>query len=1044
MNKYIKYDNNSKTKWFNNIPLAKPKTPLYVIDWHTEGNNYYSIGISNNTLYKHHIKVIKSGLFVWALDYDELKNLLINIVPTLTIININNIPYRNNNCHVFDSICNSTRYQKNWKLYKIETQSFAEASRLYGVISKNEQLSYLIGVTGQWNLSTFITLEMHIRNKDYIYCIFIDDNLEYNTAIDYLIDYDTVIFDIEVVSSLDHRLPYGNFINDHMMSVTIVVNKKLYTLFNLPLTDEAEISKAMTFLENTTDTNYTNIETREVMIYTNESDLINKLLSILENIQRPYICIGYNSRGYDMPYLLTRSIYLNLPRAKNFLFINGIVSYGTNMIHIDLNQVLVKYLPHELQSFKLKNVARDLLDDDTQKVDFDARNLRYIYKYIKDNNHINNGYFSNTMVAQLMPWEVNLSTLASYNEMDCLVVLEIWTKLQFEAFIQYSSRNFFLPLVRTTLSKLNEYLSGNMIFEGLKQDTLFAFSHSRKFINNDKLSMVIDSDNIAALNEKGSYGGGFNFRNKKHAYDLVHAMDAAAYYPSTISGMNLSHETASIIPISDLKIMIDHCDNTFDPANYTFTKFCTHKSINEDVKHPTSLEKLDQTIAPFAYINEHVKNCEILNIDDIKRNTNTKDKLIIIYTASRGVLAEIIERRNRLRNIAKSSKKKITTHVKYIKDILQKLPEPMELDDSDEKMKEELKISDIRNVRKSHEPEEDYLVNVQLLLLPEAHFEIYNSKRSALSTYLSYLNIECIRINSHYRNMKLLNNSVYGLLGASYGTIKAKLLAAIVTMMGRKYIIESARTSNKTNTETVYCDTDSIYCHIKNPYIHNPVEYIIESVNKLKQHVVLNVEEYTHVLILGRKTYIYIQDNKVHSRGISKNGPHLWKKWMDKFYIDYIVNKQPLTEKNVSDILMEMYIDTYNEIQKEPSSILQTTTIQERDAYKKEIPVTHLIDRINNEYKSYTFGNKITYFYKLIDDISNIHYAMDFELVHTAPKDINIYKFYSSMSTTYYNILSYAIERTMLNEYGIVLKYPIESFRTTNKITYLKFINQTR
>ncbi|QBB28606.1 DNA polymerase [Homarus gammarus nudivirus] len=1061
---YCKYDNNSQQSYLDAIPTLDNNDFLYVINWLVDEstNYYYGIGISKDMrLCKFKLQNVSSGLYVWCLDEKLLKDLLCNLMSVCTIERYNpNVTYYNNSVNIFDSLLNKEKYDKNWKLYKIHTESFKKSRELYKLIFANKPLAEDIAILGQWSLSTFLMMEMHVRNKKFIYCTYINRELEVKENEDTLLDkVPTVVFDIETVSNFDHRLPLGNYIADHIMSVTVVIDDELFTLFNMPVTNDEDLSTTVKLVNTVDSSKYYKIKKRTCYAFNTETDLLTKLFGLLEGIGGPYICLGYNTRGYDMPYLLTRSIFLNLPQTKNFYYLNGILTYSTNMIHVDLNQVIVKYFTQELTSFSLKNVAKELLeeDEDTQKVDFNARNLRYIYKYISDHNSINKGMFTSTMCQQHhTDWEVTLQTLAKYNEMDCLVVLALWDKLQYKSFIQHTSKLFFLPFERCTLSKLNEYLSGNMIFEGLQKLTIFGVHHDKQIIAGKKFIMTINSDNMASSSatddaeSSTSYGGGFNFRLCKGAYPTIYAMDAQAYYPEQISGSNLSHETSSIISVSDFLTIYKHIDNSLD--NYLILKFCTHKDM--DFKYDSkSISKIEQSVAPFAYINYMRDNCPTLQIEDIKKCKPT-DKLVIINNSKKGILSNIIEFRNTLRNIAKENKKIVKNHIDTVQSILvdfqlnndkdEEMEEEDEFADSDDEdddnNSENYSIHNYYIPKKTSQSDEEYLVTAQLELLTKEQFNKFDNKLEAVRDYLLHLQKEFIRLNSHYRNMKLLNNSIYGLLGSSYSMLKAKNIAAIVTMLGRMHIIHASQVGNKINGSTVYSDTDSVYFDLSRARISNPNTHIIQTVASHNNHVMLNVKIYKHTFIMGRKTYIAMSGDTIFSRGINKNGPLLWKYMMDKLYYAYIVKEEELSSEGVLGVLMQMYCETYNSIKSNKEQVLRTIGIQSREDYKNETPVTKLIDRITKEFPTYVFGSKLSCFYKLIGDSSNIHYALDFELSSTSIRDINLFKFYSNMTMTFYSILSYAIERTVYRNHNIVFKYSHLTYKKINKVAYLKFL----
>lgn len=1051
---HVHFDNNSQIQWLKNVPITTD--PLYVLDWFSENNLFYVIGINPNNLQYEKLKIknIIPGLYVWAVDEFKMRNLLINVLPANTVIEkIENSKYYSNTVNVFDCILNSNRYDKNWQLFKIETTSFLESKNLYNVISNNQSLSYHITTLGQWTLSTFIMMEMHVQKKSYIYCVGIDENMNYVSMDNVIQKIPTVVFDIETVSNYDHRIPMGNYICDHIMSITIIVGTELYTIFNIPVNSESDMEYIKNKIENVEFSNYYKIKNRNIFIENSEINLLCRVFDIFEKISTPYLCLGYNSRGYDMPFLLNRCVYLNLmDHVNKFYFINGILSYGKNMIHLDVNQIIVKFFAQELTSFTLKNVALNLLEDEnTQKLDFNARNLRYIYKYMNDFNTTNYGNFNSVMCGQNhVKWEVDIGTLAKYNEMDCLVVLALWDKLRYDVFITYASKHFFLPFIRITLSKLSEYQSGNMIFVGLQKETVFGHHFTHQTVKNKEIMLYMNVDNIASSQNDSSYGGGFNFRIGKQVFPIVHAMDAQAYYPELISGLNLSHETTSLITVGDFLLLNKH--TSFDENDYSFFKFCTHKSLfSKFASNTKSLERIEQGITPYGYINKFSNNCEALTLEKIK-TMSTKEKIVVINNNKKGILSDIIQTRNSLRNTAKTNKKLLNVHLEMIQNMIIKYnlgeiekddDDFADSDEEDENIDFNIENYIIKN--KMNIPEEQFLVSIQLELIGNEVFSKCKNPVEAIDVYSKYLSAEFVRLNSHYRNMKLLNNSIYGLLGSSYGTLKSKNIAAIVTMFGRKFIIEAAKIGNSINGSTIYSDTDSVYFDFSKSIVQKPHLHVIREVNKLNKNVILNFKIYKDVFIIGRKTYIATSGDSIFSRGINKNGPELWKTIMNQFYTRFIVQGESITEDDVHDVLYNMYDYTFKEVEKNKQQVLRTMTIQDRNAYKKELPITKLMTRIKKQYPTFVFGNKISYFYKtMVGDIGNIYFALDFELQETNIEDINIYKFYSGILNSYYSIISYAIENQAFEKHGIVIKYSNVTFKKVNKLAYINLLDKIK
>ncbi|UVT30805.1 DNA polymerase [Penaeus vannamei nudivirus] len=1082
-NQSVLVDSNSKD-WLSTIPNAKPKEFLYILDWIEDSNDYYGVGINKQTksLQKFKVTNINHGVYVWALDESMLRALLVNFDTILSIDPVKTEKtYTNNNVTIIDDFMGTGRYNDQWKMFKLTTANYLDGKKLHYLIMNNVGISTYISTIGQWDLTSFMMMEFHARNRNFIYATYINEALEYSKETEAM-KLLTAVYDIETVSNYDHRIPLGNYHSDHIMSVTLIVGDTVYTLFNLPLENNVELQSAKSKIDKVSTEEYYKVKNRQTFMFNSENDLLSKLFSLFEEINEVYICLGYNSRNYDMPFLLSRAVYLGMPHVKNFYYMNGILSYGKNMLHLDLHQIIVKYFATELSSFSLKNVGKALLDDiNTQKLDFNARNLRYVYKFILEHGHTNNGIFNNELCNQQNKWSIDLANMAKYNEMDCLVVLALWDKLQYEDFINYASRVFFIPFTRLGLSKLKEYLSTNMIYESLQRNTIVTYHPDVQMTKNAEKVFALNTEIVASSDaNKKAFNGGFNERKRRGYYPKVYAMDARAYYPELISGMNLSHETVSLLRIKDLLALTSNYDKDFDEY-YKIIKFCTHKSMNEYALNGLSAncKLVADYIASTAYVDSLADNCPHILYKDLNLY-NPNDKVVVIHKKQRGILSLIIEERNSLRNLAKRSKNSVKSIIDQFENILDdfKTKEFMnaqigntnddedaditysddenedgedlmdddqditysdeEDDEDDGEDSKDFNIEKCKIERDPNQSEASYMVMSQVKLLSKKDFEKLDNKIEALSKYIEYLQNDFTRLNSHYRNMKLLNNSIYGLLGASYGTIKAKNLAAIVTMLGRYFIIAAAHIGKEINGDMMYSDTDSVFFSLDKATVKNPDDYIVRKVNALNANVVLNSKVYKHVYVLCKKTYIATCGESIFSRGINKNGPSLWKVMMERFYVRFIKNQEPLTFGQVSDILYDMYMETYETFKTNNEVILRTLSMKDRDSYKKATASTKLVDRINREYPDYKFDSKFQYFNIIIGDISATHYALDIELPTTPLDKINLYQFYSNIVSTYHSIFDYAISQTMYNNNEIVIKYSIKDFKDANKYAFMK------
>ncbi|UHB41724.1 DNAPol [Macrobrachium rosenbergii nudivirus] len=1062
-----------KDKWVEEIPYnVNYDEYLFILDWHVIDNNYFGVGINPKTkkLEKFKLQNIQSGLYVFTTSVKLLKNMMINITNNSRIEVFNDKKYKTTGNLVLENIIHTEEEENIWIMCKIHTKNFTESKKLHTLINNNEHFSYHIHTVGLWSVGTFLMFETKPKHSKTIFSTYVNNNLEVNEAMP-LPDILIAVIDIETVSDNDYRIPEGNYIADHIFSVTLIINDQLYTLFNMPLSDQAELHKTQTILKSIEckdEPGYYKIKRRHCFTFNTERALLKKLLTLLDEIDEPYICLGYNSRHYDLPFLFARVSYLNmLEEIKNFKYINGITTYGKNMLHVDMNQLIVKYFRDELTGYSLKNVCKVLLEDDsTQKLDFDARNLRYIYKYIDENKHINNGYYDNVLCQQPKKWSVDLKTMVKYNEMDCIVVLTLWDSLQYYAFMFYASKLFFSNYTRTGLTKINEYLSSNMIYEGLQRNFIVTKHHNRYILKTSKYELPINTD---TLNANDSYGGGFNYRCNRGTYDRIYAMDALAYYPKLIAGCNISHETAVIVSTQDFLFIVENNKEDFISENFDIIKFSTHKSIIKELETKNVTEPvidIMRNLAPTAYIDNFIENAPIITFETVKKQCMPHELLVIIIKNKKGFLSEVINERNILRNLAKANNKNIKNHIELCETLLVDMKinnldgannnnddddDDFADDDGDDFADDDttamevdlLETSDfnINNyVTPKMEDEKVYHVSPQLAFLTKQDFKKYKNPIEVLEMYIVHLKREFKRLNQHYRNQKLLNNSVYGLLGAQYGILKGRMIASIVTMLGRKYIVEAARIGNKMNGTCVYSDTDSVMFDLSNSSVND--KYIISKTAALNKHVILNSKVYTNMFILGKKTYIATHNEDVFSRGINKQGPPLWNFMMIKLYFKFIVNAEPLYFNNVFNVLCELYYESYESIKKDKKQILRTLNVQPRDSYKKATPITKLMDRIKHDMPNYTFGNKIEYFYKLVNDCSNVYFALDFELENTKLTEINLYKFYSHVIQTFYTIISFRIEDTIKKERNIVMKYSNSTFKRINKSAYLYVLDK--
>uniref|UniRef100_A0AAU8GBU8 DNA polymerase n=1 Tax=Faxonius propinquus nudivirus TaxID=3139431 RepID=A0AAU8GBU8_9VIRU len=1043
-----KLDLESKCQSIEQIPDLEDDDLLFTTQWIVT-IHIYAIGISKKTNKLVKLKTsIKPYLYVWTSDFDML-NILHNLsyLDLSRQIELSEEIKEINNITILDALLINNR-KKNYNLYKIPTISHKASMQLHALINNSIEISFYLSVIGVWSLEIFVLLELYLKssNLQSIYSIYINNNLEIIDVLSFQdIFIDVISLDIETISHEDHRIPTGENKSDIINSVSIIKystkNKECHkiNIFNLPISND-EIQNAKKLINN----EYT--KEREIKIVTTEEELLQMIFNILDMMNTTlYYMLGYNSKAYDMPYLLNRAIYLNMPQMNNFLYNNGILIYGVNMIHIDMFQIISKYYANELLSFSLKNVAKTLLNNIT-KIDMNARLLRYIYKHIMDTG-LGDGTFPR--------WNITLSQMMEYNEIDSMIVLELWNNLQYEKFLLFIANDYLIPLIRIGQTGVSEYLNNKIIIEGLKLNYICTSHHSKQFSFNKSILLSLNLDKLVANNnnENVKYGGGFNFRDSKEHIKSVVAMDAQMYYPEIIAGFNLSHETTTILDISTIKHLIDLDKQTIDILKQCkLFRFCTHKN-KIPIQNNEDADLLDNMSGKFYLFGLH-DNASEINIDFLHLYKN--DELILIINMQvDGLLSKILKHRNMIRCIAKISKKDIQQTIQICDNYLEHLEltgdnEEEELSDfdfdnldSDDMLNTNEKIEfDLEKYKIQKDlnlSNEIFMIKPHYILLQKNDFKKFKNKKEVITKYRNVLWMDYININGSYRNMKLVNSSIYGLLGSSYGILKGIVIAAASTMIGRKYIIESAKCSQQINCKTVYSDTDSIFISIEKSSQKNPIEYITKYINSINSCLVLNTKIYRNIFIMAKKKYI-AQGNNIFSKGINKNGPELWNLILFNVYETYICKNTKIYQSDLLELLENIYIKTFNILKEDKSKILCTMSIKNVGDYKTKTPVKKLLDSLLEESPHIIFNRKITYFHKLVNTPQNVVFEIDYKLENTPLSRLNLFKFYSNIIKTIYDIISYAITRTNI-ERNVYTKISFVEFQKINILAFSNIVN---
>jgi DNA polymerase elongation subunit (family B) len=330
------------------------------------------------------------------------------------------------------------------------------------------------------------------------------------------------LFDIEV--DFDSVRGYAP-IDDPFAAITAVTmqhqwNKELITLALKPKTYTIEKANEIAAkFENT-------------IIFENEVDMLSAILDLLEDTD---IISGWNSSGFDIPYLINRitrimskddtsrlCLWNEKPKEKT------VEKYGKEIstyelvgrVHLDLMEVYIKFTYEERHSYSLNAIAEHELGQ------------------------------SKT------PYTGSLDKL--YNE-------------DFEKFIEYNRQDVIL------LSLLEDKLKFIDLLNGMAHDTTTLLSTCMgtvAVIDQAIVNRIHDRGQIAPNRKNNSYegnesvAGAYVATPKSGAHEWVGVIDINSLYPSTIRALNMGLET--IVGQIRPTLTDDYISEQFKKQNMTF------------------------------------------------------------------------------------------------------------------------------------------------------------------------------------------------------------------------------------------------------------------------------------------------------------------------------------------------------------------------------------------------------------------------------------------------------------------------------------------
>ncbi len=247
-----------------------------------------------------------------------------------------------------------------------------------------------------------------------------------------------------------------------------------------------------------------------VEFVSDEAALLRRFKEIIDD-KKPEILVGYNSDGFDLPYIRTRAERLKVPLDIGLdfsppRFAKGSISAAEirGIVHLDIFKFVRNVIGRtkDLASLSLNNVAKEFLGENKHSVD----------------------------ISRLPEvWESGSDELASFCEY-CLKDAELTLRLAEKLL---PSINEFVRITGLQISDVTR-MSLSQIVEWylLKEAGNFG-----------QISPNRPSGEQLRLRQRQTYSGGFVYEPKPGLYNDMVVFDFRSLYPSIISAHNISPDT---------------------------------------------------------------------------------------------------------------------------------------------------------------------------------------------------------------------------------------------------------------------------------------------------------------------------------------------------------------------------------------------------------------------------------------------------------------------------------------------------------------------
>jgi len=325
-----------------------------------------------------------------------------------------------------------------------------------------------------------------------------DLNEEVRTLIDLYYESDLVstghkdfFFDIE--SNRDEQ-GYGTIQDVRTKITSIAYHDKLGNDRRVLVLDERKVMKNH-LIESK---NYT------IEIFATEAELLTRFLNLFAKIQ-PTVITGWNTDGYDIPYLIGRCKKVLGAQSIKKLSPVGIVDYNPKkekwkifgVSSLDYIKLYKNFTYTELPNYRLDTVAKKELG--RGKIEYDG-DLQHLF-------------------------ETDIHKFVEYNMTDVDLVYEMDEKLQLLGLARTICHKGHVPY--EDVYQASKYLDGAAIVD-LKRNGFVAPNKQFRFLENE---------------EDESLAGAYVMPPIPGLYNWIYDLDLTSLYPSIIMTLNISPET---------------------------------------------------------------------------------------------------------------------------------------------------------------------------------------------------------------------------------------------------------------------------------------------------------------------------------------------------------------------------------------------------------------------------------------------------------------------------------------------------------------------